>query len=376
MKLIDENLQAIAVKKILEEMRKAEQLLIKYNISCYEQLLDSHCLPLYYELSGSDVREMERKYGDRYKLFNAFYNVDSIGVPLIKKTLIGNNLLTAESNISFECEFGKIEWDQVGSSKVHRHFVFNNDGNIFFSKDDRVGETLRHPKSISYNATFNVLSNDFDMQIKVGELLDDANYKHKYEYYTLAMKNDNVIHRYNDIETITNLNTGTKLIKIKKDTSIAFDIKLNSNNELENCSFISNTHKTNGKINGTYRFNANKDKGISFVFYSRKGNKKDLLNGEILNKLNNILFALNINDLMCVMEKIISKDMVDVNINFSNYNLQFFNQLEQKTINMVKCIKGELPLSGLNERITNCLPIIKNIEIQRSSGKFKILKLN
>ena len=45
MEQINEEMQIIAVEKVLEEMKKAEEFVMQWNSSWYEQLLDAHCLP-------------------------------------------------------------------------------------------------------------------------------------------------------------------------------------------------------------------------------------------------------------------------------------------------------------------------------------------
>jgi len=118
METLDDETQMIAVERVLEEMQKAEEYVKDWNAcwyeqlldahclplhyeyvknwnACwYEQLLDAHCLPLHYEIGEADVREMERKYEPRYKLANAYHSGDSIGIPLAKETLVGDNSLT------------------------------------------------------------------------------------------------------------------------------------------------------------------------------------------------------------------------------------------------------------------------------------------
>ena len=110
MEILDKESQLIAVEKVLEEMQKAEECVKSWNASWWEQLLDAHCLPLHYEIGEADVRDMERKYESRYKLANAFYSADSIGIPLARETLVGNNTLTGERSKEFEVKFGRIDW--------------------------------------------------------------------------------------------------------------------------------------------------------------------------------------------------------------------------------------------------------------------------
>ncbi len=134
METLDKETQIIVVEKVLEEMQKAEEYVKSWNASWYEQLLDAHCLPLHYEIGEADVRAMENKYALRYRLANAYYSGDSIGIPLAKATLVGNNTKTGERNINFECEFGRIDWHGMTSHKSNRSFSFNNNGEISFKK--------------------------------------------------------------------------------------------------------------------------------------------------------------------------------------------------------------------------------------------------
>ena len=181
MEQINEEMQMIAVEKVLEEMKKAEEFVMQWNSSWYEQLLDAHCLPFHYELGEADVRDIERKYEPRYKLSNAYYSGESIGIPLIKETLVGDNTLTGERNVSFECEFGRVDWYGMNSHKSSRHFSFNNNGDISFKKDVKRQQTIQHPKQISYETSFNVLSNDFTIKIKIDELTHDWRNKYKHD---------------------------------------------------------------------------------------------------------------------------------------------------------------------------------------------------
>ena len=53
----------------------------------------------------------------------------------------------------------------------------------------------------------------------------------------------------------------------------------------------------------------------------------------------------------------------ETNLNNHDFNMGTVKQTELKIIEMVKCIKGELPLYGLVERIDDCLSLFNN-EIQ------------
>ena len=398
MEILDKESQLIAVEKVLEEMQKAEECVKSWNASWWEQLLDAHCLPLHYEIGEADVRDMERKYESRYKLANAFYSADSIGIPLAKETLVGNNTLTGERSKEFEVEFGRIDWYGMNSHKSTRHFSFNNNGTIEFSKSSKARSTLKHPRRISYNTSFNVLSNDFDISITLDQLTDDWREKYKYDYLTLSLKGNILVEKFDDIEIIRDLSTGMRLVRIEKkydkrnkqnNASVAFEAILNPDDSLEYGSVAIQTHKGNGKVNGTYRFDVSRKKGIRANFYSRKGVKVDLTsNPALLGTANTLLLpqanSNNSGDIIVSnfansTQEAIARNLTEKVISFDNsdFNMESVNQAEERIIEMVKCIRGELPLTGLIDRIDNFLEVIgkkQNVQIGEGSN-CKVLKL-
>lgn len=398
MEILDKESQLIAVEKVLEEMQKAEECVKSWNASWWEQLLDAHCLPLHYEIGEADVRDMERKYESRYKLANAFYSADSIGIPLAKETLVGNNTLTGERGKEFEVEFGRIDWYGMNSHKSTRHFSFNNNGTIEFSKSSKARSTLKHPRRISYNTSFNVLSNDFDIAITLDQLTDDWREKYKYDYLTLSLKGNILVEKFDDIEIIRDLSTGMRLVRIAKkydkrnkqnNASVAFEAALNPDDSLEYGAVAIQTHKGNGKVNGTYRFDVSRKKGVRANFYSRKGVKVDLTsNPALLGTANTLLLpqanSNNSGDIIVSnfansTQEAIAKNLTEKVISFDNsdFNMESVNQAERRIFEMVKCIRGELPLPGLIDRIDNCLEVIdkkQNFQICEGSN-CKVLKL-
>lgn len=392
----NKEMQVIAVEKVLEEMRRAEEFVMKWNASWYEQLLDAHCVSLHSEIGEFDVRKMERKYEPRYKLANAFYSGDSIGIPLIKETLVGDNILTGEENINFECEFGRIDWYGMNSHKSSRHFSFNNNGDISFKKDVKRIQTIQHPKQISYEASYNVLSSDFAIKITLTELTQDWRNKYKYDYITLSLEENILTEKFNDIEIIQDLSTGIKLVKIVKaydkcdrssNASVVFEAVLNPYDNFEMGAVAINTHKGNGKVNGTYRFDVSREKGIRANFYSRKGVKVDLTTNPMLLETANRLLLPSSNSQGCgdiivsnfanSTQNAIAKSLTEKVISFDNsdFNMEAVKQAELKIIGMLKCIKGELPLPGLVERIDNCISLLDSRKQEKIEEKVKTLKL-
>ena len=171
MEKLSEQEQIETVNRVLGEMKKAEKIVCNWNASWLEQLLDAYCIPMYGEISEYDVREVEKKYSPRYKLANAFYSEESTGVPLAVEILRVNDSLSAKRDIQITCKFGRINWHGMYSHKAERNFSFYNNGNIEFSNDVTKKLTKQHPEQISYKTMFNVLSNNFNIDITLRQLI-------------------------------------------------------------------------------------------------------------------------------------------------------------------------------------------------------------
>ena len=394
METLDKETQLVAVEKVLEEMRKAEEYVKGWNATWWEQLQDAYCLPLHYEIGEMDVREMEDRYRGRYRLPNAFYSGESIGVPLVKETLVGNNTLRGERNKEFECEFGRVDWYGMVSHNSKRVFSFHNDGEIYFSKEGIRRRTKKHPRRTSYEATFNVLSDDFHLDITLGELTEYCTFQ--YHYITISLCGNILTKKWNDIEVTEDLSTGMKSVKIEKkyderncqnNASIAFEAVLNPDNSLEMGAVAISTHKANGKVNGTYRFDVSRKKGIRANFYSRKGIKVDLTtNPMLLETANGLLLPtpnhqdssdIVVSNFASSAQNAIAKNLSQRVITFdsSDFHMEAIKETESLVINMLKTIRGELPLSGLVERIDNCLELIDRENNLETPESVKTLKL-
>ena len=394
MEILDNETQQLAVECVLEEMQKAEEIVNSWNASWLERFLNAYCLPLHYEVSETTVRDIEKSYDNKYNLANAFYSRDSIGVPLAKVTLFGNVYGMCEP---FEVEFGKIDWYGMNSHKATRHFSFNNNGVIEFSKSVKPDkrQTPQHPKTISYNTSFNVLADGFDISIIIDQLTDGWDEKNKYNYLTFSLKGNILTEKLDDIEIVRDLSTGRRLVRVAKkydkkngenNASVIFEAELNADDSLKNGAIMIETHKRNGKVNGTYRFDISLKKGVRANFYSRKGTRINLMsNPVLLGTANTLLSPIkqghNSGDIIVSTfsdsaQTAIAKSLCERVISFDNsdFNMESVNQAEKKIIEMVKCIKGELPLPGLISRIDDCLEKVhKNQNV--CAGGNAVLKL-
>ena len=382
METINEDNQLIAVRKVLEEMQYAERILNSWNafwLEEYKQVV----LPQeyfddfiydYFKLSDEDKAENSKI--DKHTSMEE-YN----GIPL-RHIMLGGK---------YSCDVSTIDWYGIETNNSIRELVFHNNGDINLHKGSIKKKTKAHPTTISYDANYNVLSTDFDISITL------ENLNNKYTNLTFSLKDNNLIEKYNDIEIIRDLNTWTKLIRIIKkhdkrdgqnNASVTFETALNPDDSFKYGAVTIETHKGNGKVNGTYRFDVSRKKGIRANYYSRKGVKIDLFsNPELLGTANNLLLTANnsssgdilvsnfANSAQETIEKNLSKKVIS--FDNSDFNMEAVIQTEKRVLEMVRCIRGELPLLGLINRIDNCLEIIdkkQNLQIVEGSN-YKGLKL-
>lgn len=294
----------------------------------------------------------------------------------------------------------QINWYGMNSHKATRNFSFNNNGTIEFSKISKARQkpTPQHPRKISYNTSFNVLSNDFDISIELNQLTGDWREKYRCDYLSLALKGNILIEKFNDIEIMRDLTSGMRVVRIIKkynkrnrqnNVSVAFEAALNPDDSLEYGAVAVETHKGNGKVNGTYRFDVSRKKGARANFYSRKGVKVDLTsNPALLGTANTLLLPqansnnsgdMIVSDFANSTQVTIAKNLSEKVISFDNsdFNMESVNQAERRILEMVKCIRGELPLPGLIGRIDNCLEMVDKKQSIQIGEEFncKVLKL-
>lgn len=392
MENLDKETQIIAVEKVLEEMQRIEEFVTCWKAVWWEQCLDAYCKDLYHT-GPAVVQDLERKYHDYYKLSNVYNLKLRIGEPLRKVVLEDND------GKKYKCEFGRIDWTGMNSQKSKRFFSFKNNGEIYFSKDAKRALTKQHPKHTSYDATFNVLSNDFNINFTLEEFISRHDWN-KTDFVSITLCQNILTKKFNDIEIMEDLNTGMKLVKIvkkydkhnkKNNASITFEATLNPDDSLKVGAIVINTHRKNGKVNGTYRFDASRKKGIRANFYSRKGVKIDLAtNPMLLGTANNLLLPapnnqtsgnVIVSNFANSTQNAIAKKLSQRVISFDSFdfNMETVKQTDLMVIEMVKNIKGELPIPGLVERIDNCLELINkqhNLEIDDTSKTLKLKTKN
>ena len=388
MEKIDENTQIIAVEKVLEEMKYAERILNSWQTCWWEEYQNVVLTQEYFDnfhwdyLKLSDEDKDENEKIDKYTRTTEY-----MGIPL-KHLMLGEK---------YNCDVSTINWYDILTKNSSRNLLFHNNGNIELHKKSHKWPSKKRPTAIEYDANYNVLSNDFDISVTIDSLMDNYFEKHNYTYLTLSLKSNVLTEKFNDIEIIRYLDSGIKVIKIVKkhnkrekqnNSSVIFEAVLNPDNNLEMGSVVINTHKGNGKINGTYRFDVSKEKGVNANFYSRKGVKIDLTtNPLLLSKANTLLLSKpsnqNSSDIIVAdfansTQNTIAKNLSEKVISFdsSDFNMESIIQAEATIIENIKHLKGELPLYGLIERIDNCLYLMDMSPNKKAKGNPRTLKID
>ncbi len=367
MEKLDYDTQLEAVGLVLEEMRKLEEHFESENVSWQEEYYDAYCLPLHYEIGEADVRDMQAKYGDTYKLSNAFYFANTISVPLARKILIGNNTLTGEYDKEFRVDFGRIEWPII-SKKMKRRFSFNCDGTIKLSKTPK--SNYKFPREIFYDTSYNVLSDNFDVSIGFSTLIDASNSEYQYSRIELSLKDNILFERFNALEIQRNLTTGIVTIKpvmeygSKNGVSMSVEIVLNSEGTLKNAAIVIKKKNKRGKVCRTYRFDISSKKGLRISFADNPELQK-----EVSELLPIIFDDVQGEDLKVFVDPTLNDIIPGEKIEVPDVKNKI-DQIENSILNEVKGIKGELLLSGLIDRIDNCLEKVdKSRGISKKSSK-------
>ena len=370
--------QMLAIEKVLEEMQKAEETINSWNAMWWEEYVDC-VLPQEY---------FDRFHWENEKLDSEISKIDQEtktdkynGIPL-KSIVLGDK---------YNCDIGTIYWHGIKTNNSIRRIVFHNDGSIYLEKNSIKNQTEKRPRRISYNASYNVLLNDFNISIILDQLTNDWIQKYQNMFFLMALKDNVLTERFDNIEIVKDFHQKTKLIKITKkveEKTVIFEGKLDTKNNVEIATITINTHKGNGKINGIYKIGVNRKKGIFANFYSRKGVKFDLtIDPILLNTAREMLLSiLNaqkdrddiIADFVNSFLNIIDKILIKEDVNFDNFeiNMATVKQIENRIIEMIKSIKGELPLQGLIQRIDNCLNLNDIENRQLATTRHKTLKLD
>lgn len=341
--------QEIAVKKVLKEMNYAEAIFNEWGICWLEYLKEIfpidpnyRCLEEYYDL-----------------IWNCS-NIDFSG--FIKNYAIPLKQIALKSGTKiFNFSFGEVEWNEIKTKNSFRSISFFSDGDILHSK---------YGKNVSYDASYNVLSNDFSIDINRKDIC--THQKDKASSFKIELKDQEIIINYCDFEIVCNLKNGNTIMNYKTTySSSIITVKKVISSEL---TFLLSrlqieTLKSRDKVNGIYRFDKDESNNISATFISRKGKKtdiRDLENVDILMKADSLLQKISyaklpfiVTDFAYSVQKF-KKPLYCIGCEepTNNNDIKVLYNLYELIINTLKEIKGEIPLPGLVERIENFISLL------------------
>ena len=390
--MLDSKMQLMALEKVLEEMSMAEDYAATWKASWYEQCLDAYSDDLY-GMSEMDFEEFQKMYHNHYLLEGVRPLEKRIGEPLRKVTLIG------DYGEKYHCEFAKVVWEGMCSKKAIRSFSFANDGEISFTKTDKIKSDKRRKNTgkdhiyTSYEATYNVLADDFRLDVTVDRVTGEKYSRRYRDYISFSRLGDVVVKRFNDIYIYHDLNTNRKMIRIEKgyhrknksnNSSVSFEAELDTIDAFQRGSVDIKTYKGNGKVNGTYRFDVSREKGARANFYSRKGVKVDLIyHPELLKKANLLLSAKSPSTGDMVISKFADSTQQAVANSLGNRVISFdatdftmdaVSNADKRVVSTIKNIQGELPLYGLNQRISDCFQLMNKTTRLSEERNIKVLE--
>lgn len=371
-----EEQQLLAVEKILREMEHTEQVLLGWNAYWWETYQNAVLDEEYFDKQSWEIVDEEELKIDKTTAADWYR-----GIPL-RHMLLGGK---------YNCDIATIVWDDITTKKQSRKIVFDNSGDITLEKRNR--KRLKQNKTqTEYKAIYNTLSDDFSFDIDVISLLRKIE---KTEKLQVSVKGAFVYIAYNDIKIVTDLKTGLKQVNItsknkeQNNSSVDFTATLREDGALDSSDITINTHKGNGKVNGTYKFKLSSQKGIQANFYSRKGVKIDLTTNPMLLEKAHTMMLPSAEDKSLISgtsvirtfatqsQQAIAESLSERTISFDTdkFNMQAVMNAQDLVIETLKEIKGEIPLQGLAERIDKVLLMLEKHKTGQVSDEAKTLKL-
>lgn len=376
MKNLDNEMQNIAVQNVLKEMQEAEEILTNWGAFWWE---------------GYEDTVLPQEYFDRFHFDNEGLGEEAKKIQTSTDQYMGVPLRHLMLSDTCGCDVSTIVWSGILTNNASRRIKFHNTGDITLEKDPNKRPTAKHPRTVSYDASYNVLTNDFKIDIALTGPSQSWRTDFEHDDMSIALKGNLVIKKLNGMEIVQDLETGMKLVRItqkydkrhkENNTSVFFEAALNPDDSLEKGSIVLNTHKGNGKINGTYRFSASRQNGVSAIFTSRKGVKFDLAADHMmLGVSTHLLLPAPINQ--TTGDKVIAsfanstQDAITKNLSQKevifdprDFDMATVKQADARVMDTIRSIKGELPLPGLTQRVEECLALINkehDLEINGSS---------
>lgn len=312
------------VEKVLKEMEKAEKTLIEWK--AYWKEIYTNCYVDDITRINCDRRVYRgNSYDEIYasKLGLEFLKIDPFSIIREPRSSSLKNLV---SNGNHECQVNTILWKDIRTNNSVRQIEFNSDGNISLTKKGR------HSQNMCYESSYNVGSSNFTFDIEIPHI-DDI----------IISASDKLFEiKHSNMDIINNLDKNTKTIVIK-------------------C--INNR----GKVNKTYVFKIDNQNNIFIKCYSREGRllfKDTFTNLMINSSMEELCIPLLLQNLI---QESLKQSATDLDL------VSVLNDFEMYCINILKGLKGEIPLTGLVKRIDCC---VSTIESKLKANDIGIQKIN
>lgn len=346
--------------KVLEEMGKAEEFMKEWNASWFEECSQA-CLLKNTWIPEQFKEYFEKRYFEQYK----FYDM----VPVLEGEPLRHATLFDYYGLKYDAIFGTVIWKDIRSKKASRNIIFKNNGDIILVRKPK---GVKQKKRTSYRASFNVMQDGFNFNISNGVnvfIISDTQTSLYINYCGISIK----VNKLNFDRSMSLTKTVDPQSNITASLDMTFDV---DSDILKHMVFEVETHKnSDGKVNGIYRLtmSANDDKRVNAKFYSRNGLVEDLISGDeefvrIINNSEGVDAQALIDRFLEVVASNIQEKNPNKMIVFGNlisFSTDKERYLEEEAVEMLKSLRGEIPLAGLVERIDQTLNALASVNTMK-----------
>jgi len=325
------------INKIYEEMQYAEEFIRNWNLSLTEEYSDVYSIDLYhlYKKDKQKFYELEKKYHHQYDLLDIYkYIKDSNKLDNNYPQPLKRITLYDEEGTDYQSEFHKVNWITTSSSKIKRIFSFTSNGDITYTKNKSKLQL------VDYSAKYNV--NSLDLNI----FFNSANDKINVEFY-----NNTQYITYNNISIELNNIDGTKKISYNQNDSnnqtVSFEIIIDKSKKILNKYIIIKNYNQNNELESTYELYFNKDILTGALYFTKEHKKYNMLeNEELTNLAKKISSSINKNNI------VFNEDIDELE--------KLIINLKEQIYKLIKSIKNDIPLYGLEKRMEIALSNLFN----------------
>ena len=371
MKFTNHDKNVDVVIKIQNEMKDAEKYLLNWGINWREEYQNAS-LPEEFFWVGEYNQSVGQKSEDMAKVNLETVSSENKGIPL-KRFTWHDEFITKFGKLAkrnYSCNVPTIVWKDINTKKSSREIEFNNDGSVLFIKQGK--------NNSNFVAGYNVISPNVAIKINGNN-----------EEFTYELENNVDITISNEEFAVRKDLKANKKTFTVKDTDYNFKNNIEyqvtiENNRVTKLLAIVNILKDNGKAKGRYVFKIQEDKNgftrFRANYYTRKGTRIELpTTTPNANQIRTLFNNHEENDkIMTSFKKYVRNtafERVKIDINRTNLTEEAFEEKENNAINQLRDIKGEIPLTGLSDRLNNLVGLFTKKPSKKEEEKGKELHL-